>query len=157
MVFHKSEQSELARRNLDRRALPLGKLDLAIPNGGWIKAIREALGMTMRQMGQRMGVVPSRISQIEKAEPTGSITIKAMREAAAAMECTFVYAVVPNRSLDEVLRKRAAKMAKRKLARHNQTMALENQALDADDQDFERERLIREMLRGPLSDLWNDV
>lgn len=103
-----------------------------------------------------MGVVPSRISQLEKSEITGSTTIKAMREAAAAMECTFVYAVVPNGSLEEILRKRAVRKAYQDLARHNQTMMLENQALDEEDLGFEHQRLINEMLQGSLSNLWNE-
>ncbi|MGB5077389.1 MAG: mobile mystery protein A [Sphingorhabdus sp.] len=156
MSYPKSEKSALARRNLDRRLSKVRKLDLAAPNSGWIRAVREALGLTMRQLGSRMGVVPSRISQLEKSEITGSTTIKAMREAAAAMECTFVYAVVPNGSLEEILRKRAVRKAYQDLARHNQTMMLENQALDEEDLGFEHQRLINEMLQGSLSNLWNE-
>lgn len=152
----KSEKSSIARRNLDRRLSAIGKLDFAVPNNGWVKAVREALGLTMKQLGHRMGVVPSRISQLENAEVTGSTTLKAMRDAAAAMECTFVYAIVPNGSLQETLQKRAAGKAMQKLKRYHQTMTLENQALDKQDLSFEHRRLTDELLQGPLSDLWNE-
>lgn len=156
MANHRSEKSAVARRNLDRRLSAIRKLDLAIPNSGWVKAVREALGLTMQQLGRRMGVVPSRISQLEKAEVIGATTIKAMREAAAAMECTFVYAIVPNGTLQDILHKRATQKAAQKLSRYHQTMTLENQALNKQDLGFEHQRLINEMLQSSLSELWDE-
>ncbi|MBD5657472.1 MAG: XRE family transcriptional regulator, partial [Candidatus Eremiobacteraeota bacterium] len=80
-----NNQAALARKQLERRLAPLRALMLTAPPKGWIKAIRESLGMTARQLAARMGVAPSRIPPIEKAEITGTTTLRTLRQAAAAM------------------------------------------------------------------------
>lgn len=150
------DQAILARKSLDRRLAPLRGDAFAVPRSGWVKAVREALGLTAQQLAKRMGVVQSRVSTIEKAEVTGATTIKTLREAAEAMNCTFVYAIVPTTSLDEILRDQAATKAERELARHHHTMRLENQAMTKADLATERERLVADMLAGSLRRVWDD-
>jgi predicted DNA-binding mobile mystery protein A len=150
------DQAHLARKNLDRRLEPLRAEPLIAPPSGWIKAIREALGMTAEQLARRMGVVQSRVSTLEKAERTGTPSLKTLREAAEAMDCVLVYAIVPRTSLDEILRDQAAKKADVELARHHHTMRLENQAMDKRDLAAERERLVADMLAGSLRRVWDD-
>lgn len=150
------DQTILARKSLDRRLAPLRAEPLIAPPNGWIKAIREALGMTTRQLAARMGAARSRVTAIEKAEVTGSTTIKTLREAAKAMNCTLVYAIVPTSTLDDILRDQAAKKADVELARHHHTMRLENQAMDKRDLAAERERLVSDMLAGSLRRVWDD-
>lgn len=152
----KQDQTILARKNLDRRLGFLRDEPLIAPPSGWIKAIREALGLTTRQLAARMGVVPSRVTAIEKAEITGATTIKTLRETAEAMNCTFVYAIVPTDSLDAILRNQAIKKADSELARYHHTMRLENQALTKDDLATERERLVANMLAGSPRRVWDD-
>jgi len=150
------DQARLARKNIDRRLAPIRAEPLTVPPGGWIKAIREALGMTVEQFARRMGVVQSRASTIEKAELTGATTIKTMREAAEALGCTFVYAIVPLSTLDEIVRHQAMQKAEAELARLHHTMRLENQAMAKADLGTERERLIAELLSGSQRRLWTD-
>lgn len=150
------DQTILARKSLDRRLAPLRGEPLIAPPSGWIKAIREAMGMTTRQLAARMGAARSRVTAIEKAEVTGSTTIKTLREAAEAMNCTLVYAIVPTSTLDDILRDQAAKKADVELARHHHTMRLENQAMDKRDLAAERERLVSDMLAGSLRRVWDD-
>lgn len=149
------DQTILARKSLDRRLAPLRDEHLIAPPSGWIKAIREALGMTTRQLAARMGAARSRVTAIEKAEVTGSTTIKTLREAAEAMNCTLVYAIVPTSTLDDILRDQATKKADAELARHHHTMRLENQALTSTDLIDERKRLLREILAGSPRRLWD--
>jgi predicted DNA-binding mobile mystery protein A len=149
-------QAHLARRNLDRRLAPLRAEPLIAPPSGWIKAIREALGMTAAQLARRMGVVQSRVSTLEKAERTGTPSLKSLRHAAEALDCVLVYAIVPRTSLDQIVHDQAAKKAEVELARHHHTMRLENQAMDRSDLAAERERLIADMLAGPLRRVWDD-
>lgn len=148
-------QINLARKNLEKRLAPLRKADLMPPSRGWLRAIREALGMTTKQLGSRIGVVPSRITALEQAEVTGGTTLKSLREAAEAMGCTLVYAIVPTRPMDDLLRERASTLASEELARTNHTMRLEDQALDADDFAAERERLIALYMEGSARRLWD--
>ncbi len=150
------DQSSLARKQLERRLAPLREAKITAPPRGWIKAIREALGMTARQLATRMGASPSRIPVIEKAEVTGATTIKTLREAAEAMNCTFVYAFVPTKPLDEILRERAIQKTRKDIARLDHTMRLENQALLKSDLDDEQRRMVELILSGSLKGLWED-
>jgi predicted DNA-binding mobile mystery protein A len=150
------EQARLARKNLDRRLDPLRAATLLAPPGGWIKAVRQALGMSVEQFARRMGVAQSRASTIEKAELTGATTIRTIRQAAEAMGCTFVYAVVPTSTLDELVRQQAVRKADAELARLDHTMRLENQAMTRVDLEMERERLIEELLSGSPRRLWTE-
>ena len=75
----------LARKQLERRLAPLRKApEFARPARGWVKAIREALGMTAAQLGRRTGVSQSRIARIEKDEVEDAVTLATLRRVAAA-------------------------------------------------------------------------
>lgn len=147
-------QQNLARKNLEKRLAPLRRPDLMPPSRGWLRAIREALGMTGKQLGERLGVVPSRITALEQAEVTGKTTLNSLREAAEAMGCTLVYAIVPMRPMDDMLHDRAVTLANEALARVNHTMRLEDQALDADTLASERARLIQQFIDENPRRLW---
>jgi predicted DNA-binding mobile mystery protein A len=120
-----------ARKNLDMR---LGdgrslRQKLARPNQGWIRAIRQALGMTAEQLGRRLGVTQATLSGLEASEINGSIRLATLRKAAEAMNCTLVYALVPNTSLEEIVQEQARKVAAEQLQPVEHTMLLENQSL----------------------------
>jgi predicted DNA-binding mobile mystery protein A len=96
--------------NPNRKRLMLEQLDATFdrlsclrsvqrPAKGWLRAAREALGMSGKQFARRLAVSPPRITVLEKEELTGSVTIKTMRHAAEALDCVFVYALVPRTSL----------------------------------------------------------
>ncbi len=151
-----ADQAQLARKNLDKRLARLRVEPLLMPRTGWVKAIREALGLTAGQLASRLGVVQSRLSTIEKAELTGATTIKTLRETAEAMGCAFVYAIVPTKPLDDLLRDQALRKVDQELARLHHTMRLENQALTQEDLITERERLVAELLSGNLRRVWDE-
>jgi predicted DNA-binding mobile mystery protein A len=150
------EQKALARKQLERRLAPLRELKLATPPRGWTKAIREALGMSTRQLAARMGAAPSRVPAIEAAEVSGATTIKTLRQAATAMNCSFVYAFVPNQPLDDLVRQRAVEKVGRELGRLDHTMTLENQAMLRSDLDDERRRAIERLLTESPRSLWDE-
>jgi predicted DNA-binding mobile mystery protein A len=148
----------LARTHLERRLAPLrDRQGLIRPPRGWIRALRDALGMTTRQLGWRMGKAQSVVVKMEQGEARDSVSLATLRQAAEALDCTLVYALVPNRPIDEMLRARAAEVASQQLARASHTMALENQSLDREAQEAERERLIDALLRGPPARLWDEA
>ena len=151
-----ANQAALARKQLERRLAPLREMTLLAPPRGWIKAIRDSLGMTVRQLAARMGVAPSRIPVIEEAEATGSTTLKTLRQVAAAMNCVFVYAFVPIEPLDDILRKRATQKARKNISRLDHTMRLENQAVIKSDLDAEEQRTVDLLVSGSLRGLWDD-
>jgi predicted DNA-binding mobile mystery protein A len=126
-------QAKKARTSLDPRLIEIGAMrrKMARPNKGWIRAIRQALGMTAAQLGHRMGITQATISWLETSEVNGSIGLANLQKAAEAMKCTLVYAIVPNTSLDEIVSDQAKKVAAAELAPVEHTMALESQGLDA--------------------------
>ena len=147
-----------ARRQLDRKLSPLRNLDgLARPSHGWVRAIRDAMGMTTRQFGERLGVAPSAVTALEQGEIKDSVSLRTLRQAAEALGCRLVYALVPERSLEDSVFDRAARLADAQLARAHHTMSLENQALGPDDLAFERARLIDDLLRGDPRRLWDEA
>jgi predicted DNA-binding mobile mystery protein A len=102
---------------------------VAMPPTGWIKAIRNALGMSMQQLGAKLNVSKQGVMDIEKREKEGSITIKSLREIAHALDMQLVYGFVPNDgSLDALIEKRATKLATQIVMRTAHTMKLEDQA-----------------------------
>jgi predicted DNA-binding mobile mystery protein A len=151
-----SPAETLARRQLERRLAPLRKApDFARPARGWVKAIREALGMTATQLGARIGVSQSRIARIERDESEDAVTLATLRRVAEGLDCTLVYALVPNQPLDEMLKARARAAADVQLKRTHHSMRLENQALDKGDLEQERERLAAEIMAGDPRRLWD--
>lgn len=146
----------LARKQLERRLAPLRKApEFARPARGWIKALREALGMTATQLSARIGVSQSRIARIEKDEAEDAVTLATLRRVAEGLDCTLVYALVPNRPLDEIMADRARAAADAQLKRTHHSMRLENQALDKSDLEAERERLAMEILAGDPRRVWD--
>jgi len=107
--------------------------DAPPPRKGWIKAVREALGMSGQQLGKRLGVSRMRVAAMEQAEVKGATTLKSLRRAAEALDCVLVYALVPRTSLKDTLQQQARRKARQDMARASRTMALEDQALARDE------------------------
>jgi len=88
--------------------------DSSRPQKGWLRAVREATGVSIRQMAMRLKKAPTLVAKLEKSEAEYRITLGSLRDAADALGCRLVYAIVPwDRSLED----RAAEMAERHLWR----------------------------------------
>lgn len=143
-----------ARKRLDERLLPLKPEDrFRAPPKGWIRAIRDALGMTGVQFAAKLGVRPQSVDALEKSEANGSIKLDTLRRAAEALDCTVVYALVPNKSLEEMVRSRARTIAMRDLGRVSHTMKLEAQGTGDADLETRIDAYIRDNLNE--RDLWS--
>jgi predicted DNA-binding mobile mystery protein A len=147
----------LARKHLDKvfRRARIESLRQRPPKG-WIRAIRDALGLTARQLAARMGRAHSTLVRLERSEVDDAITLGSLREVGAAMGCTLVYALIPNRPLADIVRARAEMVAEAQLSRMHHTMRLEDQALREDDLADERERLIAAILARGGGRLWKE-
>lgn len=125
------------------------------PPRGWIRAIRQALGMTTGQLAQRMGVKQPRVVELEKSESTDAITVRSLQRAAEAMGCRLVYVLVPELPLSETLNARAARIADQHLAAVDQTMGLEGQRVPDKTRFADtRRQMIADLLRRPAR-LWD--
>jgi predicted DNA-binding mobile mystery protein A len=115
------------------------------PTRGWIRAIREALGMSQQQVAKAMQVKQQSLIDFETAEAEDRITLKNLRRAAEAMECELIYAIVPKSgTIQQLAEKRARREATRRVLSVEHTMALENQASGN-----VKELIDREMKRRP--------
>lgn len=144
-----------ARERLDDRLQGLKPVArFHAPPKGWVRAIRDALGMTGVQLARRLAVRPQSVETLEQSEQSGSIQLKTLRRAAEALDCTLVYALVPNDSLEGAIRGRARKIAMRELGRVAHTMRLEAQETADGNTDERIEAYIRDNVKE--RDLWND-
>jgi predicted DNA-binding mobile mystery protein A len=151
----KTDTRKRARERLDERLGLLKPIERfrAAPKG-WIRAIRDALGMSGVQFARRLGVQPPSVAALEASEESGAIQLKTLRRAAEALDCTLVYALVPNNSLEGAVRARASKIALRDLGRVAHTMKLEAQETSDGSTDKRVEAYIRDHVKE--RDLWDD-
>ena len=126
------------------------------PPEGWICTARRALSMPAAALARRLGKTRASISNTEKAELKGGVTLKTMQSIAEAMGCRFVYAIVPIESVETILKERAKKKAQQIVESSSKHMALEAQSLSSKQIAFEIERLQQEMLKDIPADFWNE-
>jgi predicted DNA-binding mobile mystery protein A len=152
----RAQDRATARKQLDKRLKVLRNSSFARPPRGWVKAIREALGMTTGQLARRIGVSQSRAVDIEKAELTGSITLDSLGRAARALDCELVYALVPRKPLEETVEERATALAINSVKATRHTMALEDQSVDEEDEREQVRQLAKQIAEKSGSKLWED-
>ena len=129
---------------------------MALPPEGWLCTVRNALGMSAAALARRLGKTRALVSNTEKAELEGGVTLKAMQSMAEAMNCRFVYAIVPNGNVEAILNSRAHEKARKLVDAGSKHMALEQQSLSQQQIAFEIERLAADMFKNPPADFWND-
>jgi predicted DNA-binding mobile mystery protein A len=115
------------------------------PTTGWIRTIRDALGMTAEQLGHRMGITGASVRSIESKERDLGVRLASLQKAAEAMDCTLVYAFVPNSSLEQTVKTQATHILNQQVATVRQTMALEDQTASLSESDLEKqlERILK--------------
>jgi predicted DNA-binding mobile mystery protein A len=151
----KSAVALKARRRLDERLKTLRKnVDFDVPAKGWVRSIRDALGMTGAQLARRLGTTPQSVDALERSEASGSVKLATLKRAAEALDCRLVYALVPNRPLEEMVRIRARTLALKELAGVELTMKLENQAVDQSEMEQRIDDYITEHVR--LREIWDE-
>ena len=125
------------------------------PGGGWVRAIREALGMTQTHLATRLGISRQSLQGLERAEANRRITLDSLDRLAKAMDCRLVYALVPEKgSLDDVRAQRAKALADALLKSTEHSMKLEAQGVSARESKRQRELLADALLRGSPRKLW---
>jgi predicted DNA-binding mobile mystery protein A len=151
-----SSKLKRARRSLDERLVVIASAArLQTPRKGWLHAIREAIGMNGQQYADRLHVAWQSMSDLERSEAAGTISLNSLRKGAAALNCRLIYAVVPEdgSTLDDMVNQQARDIAQRDIMRVNQTMKLEDQEASSTTREAEIEDYIAEYVRD--SDLWS--
>ena len=144
--------SKIAFSQAQRRFLRLSAIisDIQIRTG-WIHYLRQAIGMSLAVLAKRTGVTVPTAQQIEKRELSGKVTLSTMRKIASAMDCEFIYAIVPREDLGDYLDKKAQEKAKKLISEADTHMSLEDQKVTEDL--TTRLRLLAEELR-EKGDIW---
>src|SRR5580700_3999660 len=141
----KARRTAYSRSKLDERFQELGAVRrFAAPAHGWIKAVRQALGMTTAQLAKRLGVKQPTVVAMEQSEAKGTIELATLRRVAEALDCTLVYALVPNKPLEAMVRDRARMFIRRRRAPVEHSMLLENQAVTGKDAEIRLDEMVRE-------------
>jgi predicted DNA-binding mobile mystery protein A len=151
-------KKSLVREQLEaslRRFEPL--LTVSSPQKGWIRAIRDALGMSARQLAGRLGVTQQAMARIENGEREGAVTVKTLRRVAERLDCVFVCGFVPRTSLEASIRRQAQQVAAKRLGQATQTMALEDQALGNAENQRILSALVNELTDKPPPNLWDEA
>lgn len=122
-------KQKLLIEQIDRKLHAFKLLEkLVIPQKGWIFTIRTALKMSLRQLGNKLNISPQSVKEIEQREENGAITIKSLKEIARVLNMKLVYGFIPkDKSLEQMIEKRAYEIAKEIVLRTSNTMKLEDQ------------------------------
>jgi predicted DNA-binding mobile mystery protein A len=146
-------QRRIIQQKMDRFA----KLNEPMPPSGWVKAIRGSLGLSIRQLAARVGVWHGSINQLEKRETKRRVTLESLDQAARAMDCKLIYAIVPQKSentLDDIIDAHAKEAAARILRGVAHTMRLEAQGTSEKEISREIERIAQELKESVDPRIW---
>jgi predicted DNA-binding mobile mystery protein A len=126
------------------------------PRAGWIKTLRVALSMSAEQLANRLGLTRGRINQLENAEIHDAATLRALKEAANALGCELIYAIVPkgNSTLENIIKNRASEVAQERIAQVAHSMSLEAQSVDTNTLKIQKDELTKSLAEHLNKKLW---
>jgi predicted DNA-binding mobile mystery protein A len=144
----KARLAAQSRAHLDERFKELGSVRrYAAPARGWIKAVRESLGMTTAQLAKGLKIKQPTVVKMEQSEAKGTIELATLRRVAEALDCTLVYAFVPNKPLEAMVRDRARLFARLRRGPVEHSMLLEDQKVTGKDAEKDAEKRLDEIVR----------
>lgn len=150
------DYSDLKLKQTEELLRPFQRLARAQPpRAGWVRAVREALGMSAAQLAARLNVTRQTIRDLEHNEAAGKITLESLQKLAAALGCRVTYALVPEKPLSEMQRERAQLMAASLMQPVSHSMKLEAQSISDREERRQRERLVQKLLQGNPKKLWD--
>lgn len=148
---------KLMQKQIQKRLDEFSQLmDMQVPQHGWIRTIRDALGMSSYVLANKLKLNRSAITQMEQREVKGTITLESLGQIAKALNCKLVYCLVPYESLDKILENQARLIAQKRIKVINHSMKLEDQGLSAQQLQQQEDDLVQELLQGNSKKLWND-
>jgi len=150
------EYAKLKLKQTEEMVAPFRRLAHAqTPRGGWVRAIREALGMSAQQLGTRVRVKRQTIENLERSEANGKISLDSLNRVAKVLGCRLVYALVPEKPLDEMQRERAHLIAESVVKPVSHSMRLEAQPISRREERRQKEQLVEKLLQGNSKKLWD--
>lgn len=146
----------LRREQIDRIGLAVRELNIERPRRGWLSEVRHALQMTSRQLAERLSIKQPSVIALENSEAKGTISLNTLDNAAKALGCRLVYALVPEESLEEMLKKRSLALARKLREPVRHTMELEGQGTDAKSESIRAEIQAAELILKHDRRLWDE-
>lgn len=145
------------RKRLDNQFIKLKLFDfLTTPRKGWLKSIRESLGVSSEQMAKFLGKTGPHILALEKRETLGTITLGSLEKAAQVLDCQLVYALIPKMaSLEILLDQEAKKLARKIIEKTGHSMRLEHQEIDNEASEKQIEELAIELKQKLDPKIWS--
>ena len=128
--------------------------NITIPAEGWIKTIRQAMGMTTSQLAKRSNLSRPRILRIEKDEMLKHVTLSTLEKVAEGLDCRVVYALVPQKDLLTAIDQQAEQYITNQLQSISHSMLLEDQKVADNMQKKQKEMLKEEVLKNNIKDIW---
>jgi predicted DNA-binding mobile mystery protein A len=127
------------------------------PRAGWIKTLRVALSMSAEQFANRLGLTRGRVNQLENAEIHDAVSLRTLKEAANALGCELVYAIVPkgNSTLESIIKTRAEQIATERVTRVAHTMSLEAQSVDSNTLQNQKSELTKNIMEHLNKRFWS--
>jgi len=123
------KKQKLIMEQLDRKIVRYkGLEEVVIPPNGWIYSIRQAINMSLRQLGNRLSITPQSVKEIEEREKNRTVSLKVLQQVASALNMNFAYGFIPKGySLEKMIEKRANELATQIVQRTSINMSLEDQ------------------------------
>jgi predicted DNA-binding mobile mystery protein A len=122
-------KKNLQIEQLDRKIKAFSKLEPLTPTKGWVYATRTVLGMSLEQLGKKMGITAQSVKEIEQRELAGTISLKNLNDLAKAFNLKLTYGFsASGKGLEKMVEAKAYELAKKIVLRTNKTMQLEDQA-----------------------------
>ena len=67
--------------------------------------------MSQEALAARLGISKPSVAKLERSEVNDTISLGKLAEVARALDCTLVYALVPNTNLEDTVQKQARRVA----------------------------------------------
>jgi predicted DNA-binding mobile mystery protein A len=152
---HLKARLHTQRRHLEQKLKTLQPFArVPPPRSGWIKAIRESLGITARQLGAHLGMSSVAATKLEQREQSRSITLRDLDRAAAVLNCRVTYALIPIDGLEATLQAKARATAAELMSKAQHAMKLEAQPVNQIEQRAQSTALAEKLVETLDSRLW---
>jgi len=151
MSYQKLRLSQVDRNLAQAKILSVS----VVQYDSWIKTIREALGMSTRQLAKKLKASQSVVTSAERNELAHKITLAQLDKFADALGCKVVYSFVPETSLEAMVNERAEAIAKSQVSMVQHTMQLEDQSAGDNFSEQQVNTIKLKLLEGKWSKLWD--
>ena len=151
------DKRKLIQDQLDSKFILFQQLaGIAVPPSGWIFSIRKGINMTLKQLGKRLSITPQSVRGIEEREKDGTVSMKVLRQVAAALDMQFVYGFVPkDKTLAGMIERKAYELAGTIVDRTSIQMEIEDQKVTDKRLKKAIKEKAEELIRETPSILWD--